>query len=235
MRVLGIVPARAGSKRLPRKNVLSLGGRPLVVWAIEAARAARALDRLVVSSDDEEVLAFASERDPALPLRRPPELADDTSPAIDYVRHALHALETSGGRFDAVAIIQPSSPFTRSADIDATVALLQGSGADSAVSIVELDHAIHPLKLKRLEGDRLWPYLEEERGRMAAHELPRLYVRNCSVYVSRRAVIDSGAILGDDCRGFVMPAERSVDINTAHDLLFAEFLLQRGAAKGAAP
>ncbi|MBK6846059.1 MAG: acylneuraminate cytidylyltransferase family protein [Proteobacteria bacterium] len=233
MRVLGIVPARAGSKRLPRKNVRLLGGRPLVVWAIEAARGAVGLARVVVSSDDPEVLALAAAVDPVLALARPAELADDTSPAIDYVRHALRALERADERFDAIAIIQPSSPFTRSADIDGTVALLQASGADSAVSVVELDHAIHPVKLKRLEGDRLWPYLEEERGRMAAHELPRLFVRNCSVYASRRAVIDGGAILGDDCRGFVMPAERSVDINTARDLLFAEFLLQREAAEGA--
>ncbi|MBK8480839.1 MAG: acylneuraminate cytidylyltransferase family protein [Proteobacteria bacterium] len=234
MRVLGIIPARAGSKRLPRKNLRLLGGRPLVDWVLGAARAARALDRLIVSSDDEEVLSLAREHDPALPLRRPSELAGDTSPAIDYVQHALRALEAGGDRFDAVAIIQPSSPFTQAGDIDGTVALLLQSGAASAVSIVELDHAIHPLKLKRLEGDRLLPYLEEERGRMAAHELPRLFVRNCSVYVSRRAVIDGGAILGEDCRGFVMPAERSVDINTGQDLLFAEFLLQRAAAGGAA-
>lgn len=234
MRVLGIIPARAGSKRLPRKNVRLLGGRPLVLWAIEAARAARAIDRLVVSSDDEEVLALARACDPTLALQRPPELAGDTSPAIDYVRHALRSLEVDEGRFDAVTILQPSSPFTRAEDIDGTIALLRESGADSAVSIVELDHAIHPLKLKRLEGDRLRPYLEEERGRMAAHELPRLFVRNCSVYVSRRAVLDAGAILGEDCRGYLMPAERSVDINTAHDLLFAEFLLQRAAAGGAA-
>lgn len=142
MRVLGIIPARAGSKRLPRKNVRLLGGRPLVLWAIEAARAARAIDRLVVSSDDEEVLELARACDPTLALQRPPELAGDTSPAIDYVRHALRSLEVDEGRFDAVTILQPSSPFTRAEDIDGTIALLRESGADSAVSIVELDHAI---------------------------------------------------------------------------------------------
>lgn len=234
MRVLGIIPARAGSKRLPRKNLRPLGGRPLVDWVLRAARAARALDRLVLSSDDEEVLTLARAHDPALPLQRPPELASDASPALDYVQHALRTLEAGGDRFDAVAIIQPSSPFTRAGDIDGTVALLRRSGADSAVSVVELDHAIHPVKLKRLDGDRLLPYLEEERGRMAAQELPRLFVRNGSVYVSRRAVLDGGAILGEDCRGFVMPAERSVDINTGQDLLFAEFLLERAATGGAA-
>ena len=93
---------------------------------------------------------------------------------------------------------------------------------------MKLDHAIHPLKLKTLAADgRLLPYLEEERGRMAAHELPPLYVRNGSVYVTRRRVIEAGAIIGDPCVGYVMPRERSIDINDAMDLELANFLLSR--------
>jgi CMP-N-acetylneuraminic acid synthetase len=222
MRVLGIVPARAGSKRISGKNLRELGGKPLVAWAIEAARGARRLSRLVVSSDDESVLNVARSFDDKLPLRRPAELATDTAPAIDYVRHALAAL---GEPFDAVAIIQPSSPLTRSEDIDAAIELLERTGGDSAVTVVRLDHALHPAKLKRLEGDRLLPYLEEERGRMASHELPPVYVRNCAVYVSRRATIEAGDLLGRDSRGHVMPRERSIDINEPLDLEFAEFLL----------
>jgi len=230
LKVLGIVPARRGSKRLPRKNMQLLGSKPLVAWSIEAARGARRLDRLVVSSDDPEVLDLAARYDATLPLVRPAELAADDSPAIDYVRHAVAELEGAGqGPFDAIAILQPSSPFTASTDIDATIELLAASGADSAVSVVQLDHAIHPLKMKVLDGNRLLPYLEEERGRMAAHELPEIYVRNCSVYVTRRASIERGLVIGDDCRGYVMPRERSLDINEELDLQFAEFLLSRGA------
>lgn len=234
VRVLGIIPARAGSKRIPRKNLALLGGRPLVVWSIECGRAARSLDRLVVSSDDPEVLAIASRYDPGLPLRRPAQISADTSPAIEYVRHALAALEAGAhaDRFEVVVILQPSSPLTQPGDVDATVDLLRRTGADSAVTVMELDHAIHPVKLKVLEGDRLRPYLEEERGRMAAHELPRLYVRNCAVYASRRHVVDGGEVIGPDCRGLVMPRERSLDINGPLDLAFAEFLLAR---KGRAP
>jgi CMP-N-acetylneuraminic acid synthetase len=222
VKTLGIIPARGGSKRVPRKNVRPLGGKPLVAWAIEAATAAR-LDRVVVSSDDDEVLAIAGRFDPRLPLRRPAELATDTSPAVDYVRHALEAC----GDHDAVVIVQPSSPLTLPADIDATVELLERSGADTAVTVMELDHAIHPIKLKVLSGDRLLPYLEEERGRMAAHELPKLYVRNCSVYATRASVVAAGAIIGADCRAVVMPRERSIDINDELDFSFAEFLVSR--------
>lgn len=230
-KTLGIVPARGGSKRLPRKNVRPLGGKPLVAWAIEAARGAQRLSRCVVSSDDREVLDIAAGYDVGLPLVRPAEISDDLSPAIDYVRHALDVLEAEGeGRFDAVVIVQPSSPFTLPADIDATVELLAASGADTAVSVVQLDHAIHPVKMKILAGDRLLPYLQEEAGRMAAHELPDVYVRNCSVYATRRDVIEAGQIIGEDCRAYVMPRERSLDINEELDLAFAEFLLSRRAA-----
>jgi CMP-N,N'-diacetyllegionaminic acid synthase len=225
---LGIIPARGGSKRLPRKNVRMLGGKPLVAWAIEAARGTRRLSSLVVSSDDREVLDIARGYDPRLALERPAEISSDQSPAIDYVRHALKTLESQGlGPFDAVVIVQPSSPFTLSADIDATVDLLAASKADSAVSVMQLDHATHPLKMKTLQGDRLLPFLEEERGRMAAHELPEIYVRNCSVYATTRSSIERGQIIGDDCRGYVMPRERSLDINEELDLELAEFLLAR--------
>jgi CMP-N-acetylneuraminic acid synthetase len=131
--------------------------------------------------------------------------------------------------YDIVVIMQPSSPLTVAEDIDNTVAILDRTQADSAVSVVELDHAIQPVKLKIMDGDRLLPYLEEEGGRMAAHELPRLFVRNCAVYATRRRIVDDGRLLGADCRGYVMPRERSIDINDRLDYEFARFLMGRDA------
>jgi len=232
MRILGIIPARGGSKRVVEKNLRLLAGKPLVAWAIEAACQADRIDRLVVSSDDERILEIARGYDPRLPLRRPADLATDTAPAIDYVRHAIEELERASQTvFDAVVIVQPSSPFTLPVDIDATIDLLDSSGADTAVSVVEVEHALHPAKFKVLNGDRLAPYFEEERGRMAANELPRVYVRNCSVYATRRGTIERGQIIGDDCRGYLMPRERSLDINDEQDLAFAEWLFERQSAK----
>lgn len=228
MRVLGIVPARGGSKRVPGKNLRLLAGKPLISWVIEAASKATGVDRLVVSSDDDEILNVTSKHDPSLALRRPPELAGDRSPAIDYVRHAVATLEAEGSpQFDAVVILQPTSPLTSAQDIDATINLLEKTGADTAVSVVQVEQAIHPLKLKVLDGSRLLPYLKEENGRMAEHELPKVFVRNCAVYATRRNIIDKGLVIGDDCRGYVMPRERSIDINEELDLSFAEFLVQR--------
>jgi CMP-N-acetylneuraminic acid synthetase len=224
--ILGIVPARRGSKRLPGKNLRLLGGKVLVAWAIEAAQAAHRLTRVIVSSDDDAVLALAADYKPELPVRRPAALAGDTSLAIEFMRHGLETLEAAGeGPFDAVAIIQPSSPLTLPEDIDATIALLEQTGADTAVSVVKVAHDVHPAKFKVLRGDRLLPYLHDENGRTAAHDLPDVYVRNGAVYVTRRRVVDGGQILGADCRGYPMPRERSVDINDEMDLRFAEFLL----------
>ena len=229
MKILGIIPARGGSKRVPGKNLRPLGGKPLVTRAIETAMQARSLTKIVVSSDEPRVLELAKGRPRVVPLMRPAEISTDTAPAIEYVRHALAVLEAGGDpRYDAVVIIQPSSPFTTADDINQTVGILEAAPeADSAVSVMEIEHAIHPLKLKRLERGRLLPFLEEEKGRMAAHELPKLFVRNCSVYVTRRKAIDRGEIIGADSRAWVMPRERSVDINDELDFEFARFLCER--------
>jgi len=228
LRVLGIVPARGGSKRLPRKNLSLFAGKPLVSRAIETAIASKRLDRIVVSSDDEDILKIAREYDSRFPLVRPAEISRDTSLAIEFVHHALETLEAAGeDRFDAICLVQPSSPLTRPSDIDETLKLLESNDVDSAVTVSKLDQEIHPLKLKVLEGDRLLPYIEEEKGRMAAHEIPAIYTRNGSVYTTRRQAIDDGKIIGDVCLGYVMPRELSIDINDRIDLAFAEFMFQR--------
>jgi CMP-N,N'-diacetyllegionaminic acid synthase len=226
VKTLAIIPARGGSKRVPGKNLRPLAGKSLVARSIETVLASKTIDRLVVSSDSEEVLDIARTYRDNIALKRPSEISGDLAPAIDYVRHALEVLEAnSQTHFEAVVIIQPSSPFTLAEDIDATVSLLENSGADTAVSVVEVDHALHPAKFKVMEQDRLLPYFEEEGGRMAAHELPKVYVRNCSVYATQRATIDAGEIIGSDCRGYLMPRERSIDINDELDWKFCEFML----------
>lgn len=228
LRVLGIVPARGGSKRLHKKNLALFDNKPLVSRAIETALAANSLDRVVVSSDDPDVLRIARDYDPELALERPAEISHDRSLAIEFIHHALSVLEGNGeAPFDAVCLIQPSSPLTRPSDIDQTIELLIGSNADSAVSVAKLDQEFHPMKLKVLDGDLLLPYLEEERGRMAAHEIPAIYSRNGSVYVTRRAALDAGKVIGDECLGYIMPREFSIDINDEIDLAFAEFMLHR--------
>ncbi len=229
MKVLGIIPARAGSKRIIGKNMKLLCEKPLTQYVMESATASKMLDSIIVSSDDSDVLELATQFADVVPLRRPDELATDTSPAIDYVIHALEWMEKNKGQtFDIVAIIQPTSPLTTSEDIDATIQLLiNDTRADSSVSVMRLNQITHPFKLKTIQDQWLKPFLKEEKIILQAGELPDVYTRNGSVYVARMSNIEKGIIAGEKCLAHVMPEERSIDINEPIDLEFAEFLLQR--------
>jgi CMP-N,N'-diacetyllegionaminic acid synthase len=230
VRILGLVPARGGSTRLPRKNLARLEGRTLVRRALDAALGAGALDEIVLSSDDPEILAEAEPLPGVTALARPEALATPEARAYHVVLHALAALEGAGSpRFDAVAIVQASSPFTLPEDVAATVELLDRTGAGSAVSVVRADYAAHPHKLLLMEGERLRPFIAGADGLRPEEALPALWLRNGSVYVSRRDTLESGRLLSEDVRGHAMPAERSLDVNTPLDLAWAEFLLARGA------
>lgn len=228
MNILGIIPARAGSKRLPGKNKRLLAGKELVRYAIEAALNSQLITDWVLTTDDEDILRIGQEYDGLRLIRRPDELCTDEAMAITYVHHVL---ENSPKEYSHTVITQVTSPFTLAEDIDGTLSLLLESEVDSAVSVEKLDFATHPAKMKILVGDRLLPYLEEENGRMAAGQLPTIYVRNGSVYCSSMRSIEAGNIVGDDCAGYLMPRERSLDINDPIDFYFAEFMLEKGLLK----
>jgi CMP-N,N'-diacetyllegionaminic acid synthase len=225
MRVLGLVPARGGSTRVVRKNLAPLGGRTLVRRALETALAAGCFDPVALSSDDDQILAEAEGLD-VVALRRPAELATAEALARDFALHALRELDDPERPLDAIAIIQCTSPFTAPQDVAGAVELLERTAAESVVTVARVAAAHHPLKLKRLEGDRLLPYLEDDRL-TPSHELEPLWARNGSVYVFRRNVVERG-LEADDVRGYEMPPERSFDIDTPEDLAFAEFLVARG-------
>jgi CMP-N-acetylneuraminic acid synthetase len=227
VRTLALVPARGGSKRVPRKNLELLGGKTLVRRALETSLAAGCFDVVALSSEDDAILAEA-EGLPVAVVRRPDELASDTARAFAAVSHALGELEADG-RFDAVAVVQATSPFTAPEDLAGAVELLRSSGAASVVSVTRLESAIHPLKLKQLQPDgRLLPYLADD-ALTPSHDLPPLWVRNGSIYVSRREVLDGGSLVDDaDTRGYEMPPERSRDVDTPADLAFARYLVERG-------
>ncbi len=227
MGILAIIPARAGSKRIKNKNKKEFCGKPLVTYIIETALNSKLLTEIVVNSDDEDILSIASKYRDIRTMKRPAEISKDDSKAIDYVYQTINVLKQEGSVFDMVVILQPTSPLTSFMDIDNTIKLLKDTKADSSVSVMKLDHAIHPIKMKVMDGDTLIPFLEEEDGRMSEQELPSIFVRNCSVYVSLIKTIEKGMIIGNDCRGYVMPRERSIDINDPVDFDFAEYLYKK--------
>jgi len=123
-RFLGLIPARGGSKRVPRKNLSSVAGKPLLAWTIEAAQSAQRLDRVVLSTDDDEIAGLGSKLGVEVPFRRPPELASDTAAGSDVTVHAVRSLAERGDTFDYVVVLQPTSPLRVAADIDAAIELL---------------------------------------------------------------------------------------------------------------
>lgn len=229
-KVLAVVPARGGSKGLPRKNILDLGGRPLIAWTLAAAQAARHIDRCVVSTDDEEIAATARACGGDVPFMRPAELAGDATGTLDVIEHALARLPG----YDIVVILQPTSPLRSSADIDGTIQTMLKHDAPSCVSVVEPGKS--PFWSYTVdESDRLTPLLDPSYSRMRRQDLPRAFVLNGAVYAARvQWLIDNGSALGDGTVPYIMPAERSVDIDTAFDLDLASLYLRHQQRSSAA-
>ena len=218
---------------MPRKNLLPLCGKPLIAHTIEAARAARSIQRVVVSTDSQEIAEVARQYGAEVPFLRPPELAGDETPTLPVLQHVVTQLKaTDGSEPEIIVLLQPTSPLRRARDVDKAVALLQLTGADSVVSLCLAEH--HPFWMKRLEGDRAVPFLENIPERTRRQDLPTVYRLNGAIYVTRcEILLKQNLLLGRDIRGLVMDAESSVDIDTPLDWKIAVHLTQERQNAGA--
>ena len=224
MRVLGIIPARGGSKAIPRKNLVDLGGIPLLAWTAAASRASR-LTHVVLSTDDDRIAEQGMTVGLDVPFRRPEALATDSASSIDV---ALHALDAVGGDFDAVMLLQPTTPFRTSGDIDDALDLLERTGADSVISLVDVG-GHHPARMKRVvDGRIIDPPYAEAMENQPRQELEPLAIRNGAIYLTRVATLRRGSFRGEDARALMMPAERSVNIDVELDLLLARAVVAAG-------
>lgn len=226
--VLAVIPARGGSKGVPRKNIRLICGRPLISYTIEQARAAKHLfHRIIVSTDDDEIALVARQYGAEVPFLRPADLARDESPVIPMLQHAVNFVEKQDGlRMDWVCLLQPTEPFRMAADLEQCLELGFAGGCDSVISVVRV-FATHPILMKRIEGDRLLPFcLEEREGTRRQEYEPPAYMRNGSIYLTQRDVLmEEGSIWGRTIRPYVMPLERSVSIDTEVDLKLAEIMM----------
>jgi len=231
MRVLAVVPARGGSKGVPRKNIALLGGRPLLTYTVVAALATGdLLNEVVVSTDDEEIAEVARTAGASVPFLRPAELATDTARSVDVVRHAVDFVEDRDGiRLDWVLTLQPTAPFRSAADIEAALSLAAADpDCDSVISVVEVVGS-HPVFVKKLVDGYIEPFcVEEIEGTRRQDIDPPAFKRNGAIYLSRRALLDNGELRGRVQRAYVMPAERSVNIDAPLDLIVAEALISGG-------
>ena len=231
--ILAVITARGGSKGVPGKNIKPLGGRPLIAYSIEAAKKSKLITNLIVSTDDEKIAAVAKKYGAEVPFMRPKELAEDTTPHVPVMKHAIEFMEEKlGVVFDYAVILQPTSPFRLSEDIDKTLEKLITSGADSAVTLVEVWND-YLSKVKKLVGDTVLPYYIPEPEGIRRQDFPPAYKRSGAVYAMRRDLLmNDNRLYGNTIVGHVVPAERSIDIDTSFDWLKAEWMLEDLKNKG---
>jgi len=228
MSTLGITLARGGSKGVPGKNIKMLAGKPLLAHTIEEALKCTLLDHYVVSTDSDEI-AEVAKRYGANVIMRPEALAQDNTPTLDALLHALESTESDlDENYDIVADIRCPNPFKTTLDIDGAINKLVRTGADAVIGVCKVTDK-HPSRLKTIFRDRLvgiWP--EPESGNRQDLR-PDVYVRNGSIYVVRRIALEEGVHihLSDNVRPWVMPEERSVNIDTEMDFLLAETLMEQ--------
>jgi len=222
MDILGIVPARGGSKGIPRKNIVDLGGRPLLAWTSEVALLS-SLKRIVLSTDDPEIAEIGRSLGLEVPFLRPTELAADCARSIDVVTHTLDAIDAQP---DAVMLLQPTSPFRTLEDIEGAVQLLDQPSIQSVISVAPVG-GHHPARMKRIENGWLRdPSFSEDIEGQPRQTLAPLYIKNGAVYLARLAMLRQGTFQGQHCKAWCMPPERSVNIDSPMDLLVARALAQ---------
>ncbi len=220
---LAVVPARSGSKRIPEKNTRLLAGKPLVVWTIEAARTCPRLENVIVSTDSSSIAEVARAAGADVPFMRPAALATDTAATVDVIRHASSFIEAQGRLVTAVVTLQPTSPLRTGADIEAALELFS---SDPTRAVVSVSPAPSPVEfMMRIVGDELvpvggaWPQMRTQDARPA-------YVLNGAIFITPRELLDRGSLVGPRPRPYVMPRERSIDIDDELDWRIAEELLR---------
>ncbi len=226
--MLAIIPARGGSKEIPGKNIKRLCGKPLIVFTIEAAKAAKLVDRIILSSDDPDIAKIACRYGVEIPFMRPSHLAQDDSLAIDNYIYTVDKLNTeSSEQYDEFVVLHPTSPLRIAADIDNAIKLFHEKNADSVLSFCEASHP--PVWAKKIDPSGvLKDYFNIKSGNKNRQELEKAYMPNGAIYVFKLSLLKNYySYQSANTYAFIMPPERSIDIDTNLDFEFAEFLVRK--------
>lgn len=221
--ILGLIPARGGSKGVPKKNIKDLDGKPLISYTVEEAKKSKYIDHLIVSTDSEEIAEVCRNIPVDVPFIRPDYLASDTAKAIGVIKHAIETMEAKDNKiYDLVVYLEPPNPLRVADDIDVCVEMFNKEQPDCVVTVQEANQ-FHPILMKQIENDRLKPiWKEEPEGVPRQLYSPTAYMRNGAVYVFRKELIMDGILYGNDILPYVMPIERSVCIDDMMDWYVAE-------------
>ena len=232
--VLCIIPARGNSKGIPGKNIKHLNGRPLIHYTIDVALKCPSVNRVIVSTDSEEIAGISEECGAKVPFRRPAELAQDDSPSIDAIRHGLDSMEKRGERYSCVVILEPTSPLRAVSDVESAIRLIRQPDVDTVVGVVDLDLDLTDVMLP-VAGQFIQPFLTFEQPILRRQDGERLVKLNGCVYVVRRDVLVDPRTKAFNPDGqnnhlrtkyVLMPLDRSIEIDNMVQFRLAELFMK---------
>ena len=221
---LAIIPARGGSKRLPRKNILDLAGKPLIAWSIEAALKSEYIDKVIVSSDDDEILQISQSFGADI-IKRPQELATDISTSFDAIKHTINETQL----YDYVVLLQPTSPLRNKKHIDESIQTLISKDADAVISVCEMDHS--PLWSNTLpENESMNHFIREEVKNKRSQDLDNYYRLNGAIYICKTDLLlkEETFFIKKNIYAYKMQRKSSIDIDEKIDFKLAEFFIEDG-------
>tara|TARA_B100000029_G_scaffold192869_2_gene190978 strand:- start:1835 stop:2554 length:720 start_codon:yes stop_codon:yes gene_type:complete len=234
IKILAIIPARGGSKSVPKKNIRNLNGKPLIAYTIEAAkRIEEKFHKIIVSTDDEEIAEVAKHYGADVPFIRPSNLAEDKTPTYPVLQHAVNFVEKDDGiNIDLIMLLQPTAPFRTTEDMLNCLNLSQTSNTDSVISVVQV-FSYHPILMKKIENNRLTHFsIEEIEGTPRQLYEPPAYMRNGAIYITKRNnLIEQNSIWGNSITPYVMPQERSYNIDDEIDFITSEMMMKKSTKK----
>ena len=222
-RLLAIIPARGGSKRLPGKNIMDLAGKPLIAWTIEAALNSKYIDRIVVSTDDQEIANISIKYGAEVPFLRPKSLATDDTSSIDTVINVLGEIEKIDQHYEYIVLLQPTSPLRTEIDIDKAIELLEKKSADSVISVCKVDHPLHWTNTLPDDGN-MQLFFREDNANKRSQDFDKYYRLNGAIYIVKigRLLKEESLFLKTNTFAYCMDAYSSVDIDKEEDLMVAK-------------
>ncbi len=225
-KILAIIPARGGSKGIPQKNIKELAGKPLIAWTIEEAKKSKYITRLILSSEDEDIINVAKQYDCEVPFVRPIDLAQDDTPGIVPI---LHAIQQCPG-YDYVLSLQPTSPLRTVEDIDGCIEFIMLQNAEFCVSVTEPDKS--PYWMYTLDDEKMKPLINQEQLPLRRQDLPSVYALNGAIYVAQvEALIQSKSFLTEKTKAYIMASNKSLDIDTKLDFEICNYLINHQIIK----
>ena len=230
MRILGIIPARGGSKGIPGKNIKLLGGKPLLAYTAEAVKRAEVFSRVVLTTDSEEIAEAGRRLGIEVPFLRPPDLARDDTPMLPVLQHVVRTLTET---YDVIAILQPTAPFRRWQDLRAAARVLETEpSVESVVSVEPVPDHYSPYFVMKIEGERLMPFMPDGLRITRRQDAPKAYSRSGDFYFTRlRTLMEANSIYGQNCRPIIVSHPQRVNLDTMSDWQEAERLVEKFQAE----